>query len=259
MSAFRNRRWTCAGLVFWAGLMAFAAGCATTRPGGDGLTETPEEGPVTTEIFLYHVQRGDSLYSLGRRFGVSWQRIAEENGIDDPADMRVGRPLFIPRAEGVTPPDPGVPARTPAERPRRAVEQADLHRGQPAARFWWPTAGNLLRRYGQALRGLPEPGIAIGASAGMEVCAVASGTVVTCVSADQNPGSAWGNVLAVSHADRWVSWYAHLDRMLVAEGERVSKGQPIATVGSTGAADQPQLAFRLFHNARPVDPIEKLP
>jgi murein DD-endopeptidase MepM/ murein hydrolase activator NlpD len=139
------------------------------------------------------------------------------------------------------------------------VARTDLHRGRPSRRFWWPTAGNLLRSYGAVLRGLPDPGIAIGAPAGTEVYTVDSGTVITCVSAGGSAGSAWGNVLAVAHPGDWVSWYAHLDRMLVGEGDRVRKGGPIGTVGCTGAADRPQLGFRLFHDNRPVDPAEHLP
>jgi murein DD-endopeptidase MepM/ murein hydrolase activator NlpD len=109
------------------------------------------------------------------------------------------------------------------------------------------------------LRGFKEPGIAIAAPAGTEVCAVAAGRVITLVGGDKARRSAWGNVVAVFHPDGMVSWYGHLGDIEVAKGDSVEKGQPIATVGSSGAVQEPELAFRLFKAERLVDPEDYLP
>ena len=116
-----------------------------------------------------------------------------------------------------------------------------------------------MRRYGDKVRGLAEPGMGIAAPLGTEVCAVAAGTVVTCVRTDPASPSAWGNVVAIAQAGDMVSWYAHLDRVFVEKGREVSRGGVIGTVGSSGAAARPVLAFRLFRNERPVDPEDFLP
>jgi LysM repeat protein len=51
------------------------------------------------------VQRGDTLFSIGQRFGVRWQEIASANGIGPPYDITSGQTLTIPQA-GSSPPGP---------------------------------------------------------------------------------------------------------------------------------------------------------
>ncbi|MFO7957263.1 MAG: LysM peptidoglycan-binding domain-containing M23 family metallopeptidase [Candidatus Brocadiia bacterium] len=250
----------CLGVIL---ALLFCAGSTGCTPGASARTE-PGPEPETPGLnitrprslpLVYHVRPNDTLSSLGRRFNVPWQEIAEENEIVDPTQLRVGQVLFIPRLPGMRIPEEPSP-QTPAGPPeRRAVPRSALHRGSPSARFWWPTDGSVVRRYGDPLRGLPDPGIAIAAPAGTEVYAATSGTVVTCV----RGGSAWGNVVAVAHSEDWVSWYAHLGRVLVGEGDRVGQGDVLGTVGATGAVARPRLAFRLFRNERPVDPEQHLP
>jgi murein DD-endopeptidase MepM/ murein hydrolase activator NlpD len=188
--------------------------------------------------------------------------VAEINGITDATDMPVGRLLIIPRMPGVEVPEleppQGRPSRPSGAR-RRSVRPESLHRGHSSSRFWWPTAGRVLRSYGSPVRGLPDAGIAIGAPAGTEVCAVADGTVISIVGADGQGVSAWGRVVAISHDRGYVSWYGHLDKVLVRKGQSVRKGYAIGTVGASGAAASPQLAFRLYRSDRPIDPMDELP
>ncbi|MHC4481841.1 MAG: peptidoglycan DD-metalloendopeptidase family protein [Planctomycetota bacterium] len=239
------------------------AGCAvppraaTPTPPTSGLGAT-RAVPPTYEI--YEVQKGDTLFRVGQRFGVSWQQIAGANEISAPYRLKVGMPLLIPRGGAAA--RPQTSAALPVRRgppPPLPVSESDLHRGKPSSRFWWPTRGRLVQCYGDTVRGLPEPGIAMAASRGTEVRAAAAGTVITAIDADPASGAAWGNVLAVSHPGGMVSWYAHLDRILVEKGTRVDKGELIGTVGSSGAAPGAQLAFRLFRNQRPIDPEDHLP
>ncbi|MCK4283441.1 MAG: peptidoglycan DD-metalloendopeptidase family protein [Candidatus Brocadiae bacterium] len=224
------------------------------------LLTAEQKKPARNDYFPYVVREGDTLYGLGRRFGVLWQEIAEDNGIKDATNLKVGGLLVIRRAEGVEPPQlvlPPPPQEGKAS--RRTVSREALHRGKPSSRFWWPTEGQVVQHYGDRVRGLAEPGIGIAAPAGTEVCAVAAGTVVTCVRTDPASPSAWGNVVAIAQAGNMVSWYAHLDRVFVEKGREVSQGGVIGTVGSSGAAERPVLAFRLFRNERFVDPEDYLP
>lgn len=244
-------------------LVLLAVGCRSVPreepPVGPPDPSQPE--PEPTGYFLYDVRRGDTLFSLGRRFGVPWRLIAEENEIADPNDLRVGSPLLIPRMPGLpaAEEEEAEPEQPPRRLERRPVAESDLHRGRPSSGFWWPTAGRVVRRYGDLFGGMPEPGIAIGAPAGTEVCAVADGQIITVKEAAQNAGSAWGGVVVVSHSGDFASFYGHLGRILVGEGDRVEQGQPIALVGSTGAAERPQLAFRLFRDEQLTNPDKHLP
>jgi len=255
-----------AAAAAWLGMLVAAmAGCPSASP--PEPAPAPVVAPQGTKgqtYFAYEVRKGDTLYSLGRRFGVSTQEITADNHIDSPRELAVGTLLIIRRVEGAevpAPPSVG-PGPSHAEAPagpRRAITPAELNRGKPGAQFWWPTSGTLTRRYGDQWRGLSDPGIAISAPAGTEVYAVADGTVVSCVRGGDAPESVWGNVVTVSHAGGMTSWYGHLANILVREGARVSKGEAIATLGATGEAPAPMLAFRLYHNERPVNPLGNLP
>jgi len=59
---------------------------------------------------IYVVQRGDTLYSIARRFGVSVDAIIQLNNIARPSFIWVGQRLIIPRGTGVTPTPPAHPA-----------------------------------------------------------------------------------------------------------------------------------------------------
>ena len=61
---------------------------------------TPDEPGYTN----YVVQRGDTLNSIGRKFGVSWVEIAEANGIVNPNLIYAGQVLKIPTGQPETPP-----------------------------------------------------------------------------------------------------------------------------------------------------------
>ncbi|MCD6415969.1 MAG: M23 family metallopeptidase [Planctomycetes bacterium] len=202
----------------------------------------------------------DTLASLGERFKVPWQVIAKENDITIPRQLRRGRLLLIPKKKGVAPPPPARKAPpAPGKAPVRPVPPEKLHRGKPSSRFWWPTSGAVVRHSGDILRGLPDPGIAIAAAAGTRVYAADKGKVIVCLDSFGPGAGAWGKVVAIEHSGGWVSWYAHLDTISVKEGDLVKKGSPIGTVGATGGIPRPQLAFRLFHGERPVDPERELP
>ena len=68
----------------------------------------------------------------------------------------------------------------------------------------------------------------------------------------------FGNLLLIKHADGWVTAYAHNDKVLVKRGQKVGKGQRIATVGSTGGVKKPQLHFEMRRGRTPRDPRKYL-
>ncbi len=204
---------------------------------------------------VHYVQPGDTLYSMGLRYGVGWQLIKAQNHLDSDV-LEVGSILLIP-----TPVDAAanggasaLPAHVQQRTGRRVGDSGHSRSG-----WSWPLSGNIVREYGAVLNGLPEPGIAIGAPADTPVRSVADGVVVSVVQRPSRMRSGWGNVVAVRHNYDMVSWYAHLNSVSVREGDRVRRGGVVGTVGKTGAVEQNQLAFRLFRNERPVDPGLYLP
>jgi peptidoglycan hydrolase-like protein with peptidoglycan-binding domain len=65
---------------------------------------------------------------------------------------------------------------------------------------------------------------------------------------------AYGNLVVVQHAAGVTSFYAHLSKILVEPGERVSRGTPIGLVGQTGDATGPHLHFEVRVRGAAVDP-----
>ena len=68
----------------------------------------------------------------------------------------------------------------------------------------------------------------------------------------------YGNLVLVRHQGGWVTAYAHNDRLLVKEGETVSRGQVIARVGRSGGVPEPQLHFEIRKGRRALDPLRYL-
>ena len=60
----------------------------------DGVKEPKEENVFQKEI-VYYVKKGDTLYSISKRFGTTWARIAETNKIKNPNLIYVGQKLII--------------------------------------------------------------------------------------------------------------------------------------------------------------------
>jgi murein DD-endopeptidase MepM/ murein hydrolase activator NlpD len=92
-------------------------------------------------------------------------------------------------------------------------------------------------------------GIDFAGSAGSQVFAVAAG-VVTWAS----ERSGYGSLIEVSHGNGYVTRYGHNQRTLVAVGQTVTRGQPIALMGSTGRSTGPHVHFEVLRNGRQVDP-----
>lgn len=119
----------------------------------------------------------------------------------------------------------------------------------------WPTRGTLTSGYGPRW-GRMHRGIDIAAPTGTPIHASAAGEVV---SAGWNSGG-YGNLVEIRHPDGSLTRYAHNSRVLVRKGDRVTQGQQIALMGSTGYSTGPHLHFELHPAGRgAVNPMAFLP
>jgi len=66
----------------------------------------------------------------------------------------------------------------------------------------------------------------------------------------------YGNIVKLSHGGGLETYYAHCDTMLVTVGETVSRGQQIATVGSTGNATTAHVHYEVRVNGTPKNPMD---
>ncbi|WP_024891875.1 murein hydrolase activator EnvC family protein [Luteimonas huabeiensis] len=141
------------------------------------------------------------------------------------------------------------PAR-PGAPPRRAPAQVARTAPIQVGGLSWPVSGALLAGYGARMPdGRASSGVLIGAAAGTPVKAVAEGTVVF---AEWMTG--YGNIVIVDHGNGHMSLYAHNDAVLRQVGDRVQRGDTLASVGNSGGQGQPALYFELRRDGKPVDP-----
>ena len=70
--------------------------------------------------------------------------------------------------------------------------------------------------------------------------------------------AAYGNIVKVEHGSGLETRYAHASKLLVKVGERVSKGQAVALVGSTGRSTGPHLHYEIRFHGNSLDPRQYL-
>lgn len=120
--------------------------------------------------------------------------------------------------------------------------------------FVWPVRGKVISSYGPKPGHLHNDGINIAAPRGAAVAAAAAGTV-TYVG---DSLASYGNLVLIRHSNGLVTAYAHLDRVHVARGDVVKRGQAIGTVGSTGTVATPQLHFEVRKGIESLNPSKYL-
>lgn len=121
--------------------------------------------------------------------------------------------------------------------------------------YIWPAQGVLTSGYGWRW-GRMHAGIDIAGPIGTPVVAAGVGVVVY---ARWNEGG-YGNLVEIQHPDGSITRYAHNDRILVHEGQRVEAGQQISEMGSTGYSTGPHLHFEIHPPGQGAqNPIAYLP
>ncbi|MCC6461641.1 MAG: M23 family metallopeptidase [Saprospiraceae bacterium] len=65
----------------------------------------------------------------------------------------------------------------------------------------------------------------------------------------------YGNCVRISHGYGYETWYAHMNKMTVRAGERITKGQKIGEVGDTGLSTAPHLHYEVHYKGNPINPI----
>lgn len=94
-------------------------------------------------------------------------------------------------------------------------------------------------------------GIDFAGSYGSPVMAVAAGVVTS--TAMKN---GYGYLVEVNHGNGYVTRYAHNSRVMVKIGDRVSRGQELAKMGSTGRSTGPHVHFEVEYNGLTVNPAD---
>lgn len=116
----------------------------------------------------------------------------------------------------------------------------------------WPALGKLLAGFSEN-SGEANKGVDIAGKLGDPVLAAAAGKVIYVGTMNK-----YGSLAIVLHSGGYSSVYAHNSKVLVKEGQLVTRGQKIAEIGDSDA-DQPKLHFEVRQQGKPVDPLKFLP
>ena len=211
------------------------AGCSST---GSGKVEPG----------YYRVQAGDTLNKIAREHNTSVSALMRMNNLSNPNRIAKGQLLRVGTADGSSS-SAGKTSGTSGTRVPAASRSssAKVVRG---LKLVWPAEGTLTQRY----NGSSSNGLTIVNKAGTPVKAAAAGSVVYAGSRLRG----YGNLVIVQHSGDFLSIYAHNNKLLVKEGQKVSQGQQLAEMGSTDRKG-PGLYFELRHRGQPVDPSGALP
>lgn len=213
----------------------------------------------------YHtVQKGESLYGISRMYNVDITSLSRVNNLQTPYSLSVGQKLLLPASVSSVSSEPSVSApatvaATPAQSSAKPAQLMAASSYTPSqnrkTKFDWPVKGTIISGYGNLGNGRKNDGINIKAALGTNVKAADSGTVAYA----GNELKGFGNLILIKHTDGWITAYAHNDRLFVKKGQKVSRGEKIATVGSTGSVTTPQLHFEVRSGKKAVNPRPYLP
>ena len=252
----------------------FKQGPSVTDDGGTGASHT--------------VASGETLFSLGRKYGVSPFAIADANGLPNNAQLIMGQKVRIPAggtsATAASPapapklataekvetveddPESGAAAQKTAEaapedvataEPAPAPQEKQVSDAAPidgAAGMRWPVRGKVISGFGPKANGLKNEGINIAVPEGTSIRAAEGGVVAYA----GNELKGYGNLVLIRHDNGYVTAYAHAKELFVKRGDTVKRGDVIAKAGQTGSVSSPQLHFEVRKGATALDPMKFL-
>ncbi|WP_439618696.1 peptidoglycan DD-metalloendopeptidase family protein [Shinella sp.] len=226
----------------------------------------------------YEVQPGDSLAKIARSNGVSVDALKKANGLET-ASIRIGQKLTIPAggASIETTTDKTTTASVPVNKEKKvettekkpetykapvktvsvteATEKSDVTEDAPEStgigKYRWPVRGAVIAGYGANVEGNRNDGIDISVPEGTPIKAAENGVVIYAGSSLKE----LGNAVLVRHDDGTVTVYGHAGDLSVQRGQKIQRGQTVATSGMSGNATRPKVHFEVRKNATPVNPM----
>jgi murein DD-endopeptidase MepM/ murein hydrolase activator NlpD len=243
---------------------------------------TPPGGKPLPPSGGYKVQPGDSLAKIARENGVSVAALKAANGLGNES-IRVGQTLTMPGASTDAIKTASVPAKEAAKAVETASVKPEPYKAPAAAaptapatpatasvsdiekkadmasvapestgigKYRWPVRGAVINNFGDNVEGSRNDGINISVPEGTPIKAAENGVVIYA----GNGLKQLGNTVLVRHDDGKVTVYGNAANLDVQRGQKVQRGQTIATSGMTGSAKRPQVHFEVRKDATPVNP-----
>lgn len=225
------------------------------------------------------VAKGETLYAISKKYDVDITSLSKLNGLDAPFTLNVGQVLALPGSvsantmtaksssggsssfsqKKITSAKQNVAQikTTPATTSKKIAKSAPRQTISTyrKSKFMWPVKGAVVSNFGVVGKGRRNDGINIKAAIGTNVKAADKGVVAYA----GNELKGFGNLVLIKHTDGYITAYAHNDKLYVKKGQKVLRGEKIATVGRTGSVNTPQLHFEVRAGKKAVNPRQYLP
>lgn len=230
------------------------------------VEQSPAESSSPDEEGAFHiVSRGETLQHICSVYGLDLKKVARVNDLSPPYRLKMGDTIFLP-AEALMDGGDGarsVASRSNSSRPQNlasadvcAVEASAAIRGKrhpavPKLKFPVPQ-GVLTSPFGFRW-GVFHKGLDIAAPIGRSVLACSDGVVL--FTGVKENFDKYGRIVLLDHGKGVYTQYAHLDRILVKKGQRVKRGQKIASVGNTGYTTGPHLHLEVRVRNQMYNPL----
>jgi len=140
---------------------------------------------------------------------------------------------------------------------RRAEDLQNLIRSKPAiqpispADSFWLTSSFGYRWDPFTGGRRMHSGIDLAGPIGIKIYATGGGTVVSA----ENSSHGYGKEVLIEHGFGYFTRYAHLQKIAVKKGEKVSRGQYIGALGNSGRSTGPHLHYEIIQGQRSVNPM----
>ncbi len=191
----------------------------------------------------YTVKKGDTLSKLAKLHDVSEADIREYNKLEEGEALSVKQELLIPGGKVIyTAP---VLARAPIiNRLRDVLVNPSPNAGN--ASMIWPTSGHVITQYW----GWKHTGVDIDGDYDSPIYASDAGVVEIA-----GWGTGYGIQAVLNHENGYKTRYGHMSKIFVTPGQRVTKGEVLGMVGTTGHSTGTHLHFEVYVNGKRNNPL----
>ncbi|MDR0568000.1 MAG: M23 family metallopeptidase [Spirochaetaceae bacterium] len=201
--------------------------------------------PGNGSAFDYRAAKGDTLYSIARRYDVTLQTLRNANNLSESYVLKEGDLLKIPVKGTESPAGLGgssAPKQSaPAPAPKPA---APAKTGDPSIR--WPvSAKEVLYMTGKLY------GVALLGEKSEAVRSLTQGVVVSA-----GPYRGFGRVAIVQVTGGYLYVYGGCESLSVKEGDKVAPGSELGKLGVDAVSRKPQLFFLVYRSNTPIDPAK---
>jgi lipoprotein NlpD len=202
-------------------------------------------------------EKGDTLYGISKRYGVSVERLAQLNQLKKPYVIKPGQTIFLKPLKTETRPTVKVAEKSKVQPVKTSPTVSSNTQSQTiswpkSVRWQRPASGKIVKKFSRWRN--DAKGIDIEGKLGDTIVASADGKVVY----SGNGLISYGNLIIIKHNKSFLSAYAYNRKLLVKEGDMVKAGQKIAEMGRKDKLS-PRLHFEIRKNGKPVDPLKYLP